>query len=346
MSEDQSVQLKDLESLNRWLLEHNFSDVENQSRRRPPVFKPFLWKWQHLYEGITKTSELVPMETAERRRFGLANPGLDGDVSKTMYAGLQCVMPGEVARAHRHTPAAIRFVVKGAPGVVTVVNGEPFPMLEGDLITTPYWTWHDHRNESNQPAIWIDGLDVRLAILSRTLGEESPSREQPIERPVGYSARTLSHARPAWVESEQQPPPFRYSWEDTYATLMALKARETEGDPYDGILLNYRHPLTGGPTLPTLACGIQLLTGRQQTLSHRHMSSTVYHAFRGTGVTVVDGERLEWSQGDMFVVPAWSWHQHENRADQDAILFSMSDQPAWAALGVYQEEGSTSEDGN
>lgn len=338
--------ISNMDDLNKWLIEHHFTDVEGRSAIRPPDFKPFLWKWDDMYHGITKTAELVPMEAAERRRFGLANPGLGGAVNKTMSAGLQCVLPGEVARAHRHTLAAIRFVVKGTQGAVTVVNGEPFPMLEGDLITTPHWSWHDHRNESGEPAIWLDGLDARVAGLSKTLFEEFASPKQPIERPVGYSARTLSHASPAWLQAGQQPPAFRYPWEETYATLVALKARETEGDPYDGILLSYRHPLTGGPTLPTIACGMQLLTGRQRTQSHRHMSATVYQAFRGSGVTVIEGQSMEWSQGDIFVVPPWTWHSHENRLGQDAILFSMSDQPAWVALGIYREEGRATGNGD
>ena len=35
-------------------------------------------------------------------------------------------------------------------------------MEEGDLILTPNWTWHDHINESEEPIIWLDGLDVPL----------------------------------------------------------------------------------------------------------------------------------------------------------------------------------------
>jgi gentisate 1,2-dioxygenase len=74
-------------------------------------------------------------------------------------------------------------------------------------------------------------------------------------------------------------------------------------------------------------------------MAHRHLSSTIYHVVRGTGVTTVDGQRLEWEKGDIFVVPPWSWHHHENRAGEDAILFTMDDAPALAALGFYREEG-------
>jgi gentisate 1,2-dioxygenase len=76
----------------------------------------------------------------------------------------------------------------------------------------------------------------------------------------------------------------------------------------------------------------------QKTKSHRHNSNVIYQVFRGSGATLVDKQMLEWNQGDIFVVPAWHWHSHENRADGDAILFSMTDAPTFTALGLYREE--------
>ena len=114
--------------------------------------------------------------------------------------------------------------------------------------------------------------------------------------------------------------------------------KESEGDPFDGVRLEYVNPFNGGPTLPTYSCEVQLLRPEEKTRSHRHTSTTVYHAIRGEGVTVVGEERLQWSQGDIFVVPPWYWHSHENRLDQDVILFSINDWPTMKALGLYREE--------
>ena len=63
------------------------------------------------------------------------------------------------------------------------------------------------------------------------------------------------------------------------------------------------------------------------------------HVFRGEGRTDVGGERLEWTQGDIFCVPPWAWHLHENPAGEDAILYSVDDWPAMAKLGFYRMEG-------
>jgi len=73
-----------------------------------------------------------------------------------------------------------------------------------------------------------------------------------------------------------------------------MTLKEGGGDPFDGIRLQYVNPFNGGPTLPTFSCEIQLLRPNEKTLSHRHTSTTVYHAFRGRGTTVVNEERLEW----------------------------------------------------
>jgi len=75
------------------------------------------------------------------------------------------------------------------------------------------------------------------------------------------------------------------------------------------------------------------------TKTHRHNCSTIYHAFRGNGMTIINGQKFEWEQGHCLVVPLWSWHSHQNRVkDREAILFSMSDLPLMEALKLYREE--------
>ena len=103
--------------------------------------------------------------------------------------------------------------------------------------------------------------------------------------------------------------------------------------------MDYIDPLTGGPTFPTLLCRIQMFRPGEPTQSHRHRSTSIYHVFRGSGTTQIDGETLEWQQGDSFVVPLWSWHSHANASSKDeAILFSLHDEPILRAFGLYLEE--------
>jgi gentisate 1,2-dioxygenase len=301
-------------------------------------FKPFLWKWADIHAALVKSTEVVPMHETGRRTIQMRNPSLGGRMSNSIHMSVQCVMPGEVAEAHRHTAAAIRFVVQGVEGAHTVVEGEPVPMRTGDLITTPSWTWHDHYNDGAEPVIWLDVLDVRLASIGQMIQEDFPEAQQPRTRDVGFSGRTLGHVKASWLKSEHPTPPYRYPWTETEAAITALRAQELDPDPYDGYQVTFTHPVNGGPTLPTFACEMESLPARAGTRDHRHISTTIYHVFRGSGATVVNGQRFEWSQGDILVVPPWSWHHHE-AADGDALLFSVDDWPALQALGLYREEG-------
>src|SRR5215475_7153690 len=122
---------------------------------------PHLWHWRDLRPQAIRAAELVGTAQAERRVLRLSNPELPGIASNTLVANIQIVMPGEIARAHRHSGAALRFIIEGRGGY-TVVNGERVPMYPGDLVLTPNWTWHDHANDTDAPMIWLDGLDTPL----------------------------------------------------------------------------------------------------------------------------------------------------------------------------------------
>lgn len=330
-----------LEELDAYLTEkHLVGFWAARGERSREEVTPHLWKWDEIYPALLGAAQLVPMEMVAMRTLQPRNPGLVGRMSNTLHFSVQILMPGERTRAHRNLVSETRFVLQAPKGAVYIVDGEAHDMHPGDLITTPNWSWHDHYNGGDEPAIWLDGMDTRLVMaLGKPLNEPFPTEHQPVERSAGYSERTLGYVRPAWVQHEGVvPPPFHYRWAETEKTFEVLKASEAEGSPFDGLHLTYRNPVTGGPTLPTYSCEISLLRGRFQGRLHRHNSTTVYHAFRGSGVTVVDGERLEWSKGDIWVVPPWTWHCHENALEEEALLYSITDQPALQALGLYREE--------
>ena len=75
---------------------------------------------------VRRGAEVAPLSReAERRVLGFINPGLPDrfGATHTLWAGFQYVLPGEVAPAHRHSPAAIRFVIEGR-GAFTTVDGD------------------------------------------------------------------------------------------------------------------------------------------------------------------------------------------------------------------------------
>lgn len=336
-------EVKDIAGLKLWLAENNIrgGHLGERSGGADAAPKPYLWKWAVVEAGITKMTEIVSLHDAIRRNIGLLNPR-NGRGVTSIGLGLQCVLPGEQAPSHRHSAAAFRFVVKGTSNAFNLGDGEPMPFEEWDLITNPHLTFHGHVNNSDQPVMWLDALDGRFARLGREFREDYPgSGQEPVlMQRLGYSNKTLGLVRPSWIKGDQQPPPFRYPWSETQAALTALQQDRAGPNAHDGYHLTYLNPLTGGPTLPTLAAEIQLLPPRFNGPAHRHNSTAAYHALRGQGVAIIDGERFEWSKGDFFVVPSWAEHRHQNPFADDSILFSITDWPAMRALGVYETQES------
>jgi gentisate 1,2-dioxygenase len=304
---------------------------------------PYVWHWRDLRPQAMRAAELIGTEQAERRVLRLTNPELPGvSASNTMVANIQIVMPGEIARAHRHSPSALRFIIEGKGGY-TVVNGDRIPMYPGDLVLTPNWAWHDHANDTDAPMIWLDGLDTPLVrMLEAGFYEEYDEHSQPFGKGADPSVTKYGTGglTPAWepAPGARYSPMWHYPWTQARAALEQL-ATEHTGSPFDGVILEYTNPLTGGPAMPTIACYVQMLRPGQHTEAHRHVCCSNYHVIEGTGYSLVGGERLHWEDKDVFTVPTWTLHEHVNTSDRPAFLFSFTDAPVMKALDLYREEG-------
>ena len=302
---------------------------------------PYLWSWAELQPRVLRSGELVSAAEAERRVIMLLNPGLEGQIAttQTLFAGIQLILPGEVARTHRHTPAALRFIIEGE-GAYTTVDGEKTVMRPGDFVLTPNWTWHDHGNESAGPVMWLDGLDIPLvSYLNAVFFELYETEQQPVTKPVDDSIhRYAGSLLPTW-ERRITPysPLLNYTWDKTREALAGAAAGDA-GSPFDGVMLEYTNPYTGGPALPTMGCQIQLIRAGQRTQAHRHTPSVIYHVAEGSGATIVNGQRFNWTKGDTFVLPTWAWHEHLSVDAADAVLFSFTDAPVLAPLGLIREQ--------
>ncbi len=324
----------------------SWSGGEHDAASAIPRYPPHLWRWADVHEALVRigpTLARIPTlaeKMAGYKHFGLDHPGLPRGVSPTINMGAQVLMPGEHGEARRHLQAEFRFILQGGAGAFAVVEGERFPMEDGDLLTTPAWCWYDWANEGDEPVFWLNIGDITLTRLAYRFREVHPERRQTVDKPTGYWERALGQARPSWITHELPTPPFRYAWADTMRGLEALKTSGDAPDPCDGHRLTFPHPLNGGATSPTLAFEAHLLPPGFTTEPHRHLSTTRYHVVRGAGATTVDGEQLQWTEKDSFIVPPWSWHQHANRTREDAILLCVTDRPAMQGFGFYREERS------
>ncbi|WP_251863005.1 gentisate 1,2-dioxygenase [Achromobacter sp. Marseille-Q4962] len=308
-----------------------------------PRCVPFLWKYDELRADVMASGRLISAEEAVRRVLVLENPGLPGQASitQTLYAGLQLILPGEVAPSHRHTQSALRFIVEGR-GAYTAVNGERTTMHPGDFIITPSWTWHDHGNaeaaDGGEPVVWLDGLDIPLVrALDAGFAENYPTATQPVTRPEGDSMARYGHnMAPVRHDAPRAgaSPIFNYPYARTREALDQLY-RHGELDPWDGVKLRYVNPATGGYPMPTMATFMQLLPAGFRGRTYRGTDSTVYSVVEGRGTVRIGDREFAFGPRDIFVAP--SWMPVQLAALADAVLFSYSDRPVQAALGLWRE---------
>lgn len=316
-------------------------EIASQMTPHPkPKATAHQWKWSLLKELVKQSASAVPVGD-ERRAMQLFNPGLGGQwaTTSTLIAAVQVLLPGEVARAHRHSPAAIRFIIEGS-GAYTAVEGEKVVMRPGDFVLTPSWTWHDHGNETQETVVWMDGLDVPLTqSLNAMFFEMHTDLKASHHKPVNGSQALYGHGKltPTWTsERPKFSPLMLYSWEQTSAALDGLRSHE--GSAWDGISLEYTHAQTGGPVLPTMSCRVQMIRKGEKLKAKRVTGSSVFLVKQGRGRSVIEGRTFDWEKGDILVLPSWAQHDYANTGAEDAILFSISDRPVLEALGLYREE--------
>ena len=333
----------ELNAFNDQLVKHNLTPTwayyqELVSMEPMPSYKAYLWKAELLEYVVGRAAELVDLERGgERRSFEVVNPDLRHlhGTTHTIGAALQLVKPGEIAPSHRHLASAIRFPVKGK--AYTAVNGEKLYMEERDLILTPTWTWHEHGNENDEPVVWIDALDYPFnKLMQLSFFESYPGGMHPNARSSDHTTNWTGLTRPAWKTYHEDIPLATYKWADTLDQIN--RWRGDDGSPHDGIVLEYANPFHDGPVLPTMSCYAQLLRPGEHTTAHRHTSSTVYYVLEGCGHSVMDGVRFDWAEGDFFMIPPWTWHEHANTADTDAMFFAIGDKPIVDAFRMYREE--------
>jgi gentisate 1,2-dioxygenase len=301
--------------------------------------QPAIWHYREVRPYLMQAGGLISAEEATRRVLILENPGLKGQTSIThsLFAGLQLILPGEVAPAHRHTQSALRFIIEGK-GAYTAVDGERTTMLPGDFVITPSWTWHDHGNETDEPMVWLDGLDIPIVrLLDASFAEPGATDVQTVTRPEGdNAARFANNLVPVdWKPTAKTSPVFNYPYARSRESLEVL-SRNEDPDPCHGHKLRYVNPANGDFAMPTIGAFIQLLPKGFATRPYRSTDGTVFVAVEGAGETRIGDKVLQWQPHDIFVAPSWTMVSHH--AAEEAVLFSYSDRPVQEKLGLFREQ--------
>ncbi len=298
-----------------------------------------LWRYSEIRPALMEAGEIISAKEAVRRVLILENPGMSGQsqITTSLYAGLQLVLPGEVAPCHRHSQSALRFVLEG-DGAHTAVNGERTYMSRGDFVITPSMAWHDHGNLSDQPMVWLDGLDIPIVqFFDASFVEDLDTDEQKITHPPETSqilyGQGLLPIEKTFTGSNS--PVFNYTFKSARAVLEKMKESQ-KCDPHHGYKMHYANPLDGGYAMPTIATFLQMLPRGFTGKPYRSTDATVFVCVEGSGTTRIGEHLFSWQPNDVFVAPSWQHVLHQ--ADSDSIIFSYSDRAIQEKLGFWREQ--------
>jgi gentisate 1,2-dioxygenase len=300
---------------------------------------PAMWRFNDVRKMVLEAGTLITAKEAERRVLVFENPALRGKsrITQSLYAGLQLILPGEIAPAHRHTASAIRLVLDGE-GAYTAVEGERTVMRRGDFVITPNWAPHDHGNPSKQPMIWLDVLDVPTvnffdAAFSEHLDREVQSNtKEDGDSYARYGSGVLPDGAPKGMI---RSPIINYPYARVRPVIERM-AKSDDVDPHHGARVRYANPMNGGWATPTMGAQLALLPKGFKGKDYRSTDGTIFVCVDGEGSTKVEGETFNWTPGDVFVVPSWKHYAHASKGE--CVLFSISDRPAQEKLGIWREQ--------
>ena len=275
-------------------------------------FKPIQWRYSECEPALDAAGRLINTELAERRNLVMRNPvpGNDIATTRTLVCAYQMILPGEKARTHRHAPHAFR-VILDAEGAYSTVDGEKTLMETGDIVLTPGWSWHGHGHDGDQPAYWFDGLDVPLNHLLEPMFFE--------DHPDGFVE----------VDVLTEESPYRFTWDSTQKALETAIADE---DGYFGPRI-----LLDAPSMPTMNLYVHRWESGFKTRKQRSASNNVYLVMQGSGTSTIGDDVFHWHRGDTIAAPCWNWIEHQ--AEEDSIMFCMTDEPLMRFAKFYRFEG-------
>ena len=283
----------------------------------PRAEAPRHWKWAEIEPLLRQAVEETDVETAERRVLTLVAPEFGQDQTgdrvtsvTNLSANFQILMPGETAPPHRHSMAALRFIVQGE-GATTTVDDQVCAMAPGDMILTPAWRWHEHIHpgDGDEPVIWLDLLDGPLIKQLDIVAFERPGD--------GF-------APPSSADVVEFP------WGDAIAALDAAPP-DTDG------IRRHRYERPGGlPALDLVDCSLWRLPAGIDIRHDASLCNSVCLAVRGRGESRVGAAQFLWETNDVFSVP------HGNpvtyRAlEEDTVLFVGSDREIIKRLGHLRD---------
>jgi gentisate 1,2-dioxygenase len=142
-----------------------------------------------------------------------------------------------------------------------------------------------------------------------------------------YKAFQDNHLNPLWTQTgdlmPEHPKPKAVAHVWKWRELLPLAKKSGELVPVgrggERRAIGLANPGLGGAAYvsPTLWAAIQYLCPRETAPEHRHSQNAFRFVVEGEGVwTVVNGDPVRMSRGDLLLTPGWNFHGHHNDTDQ------------------------------
>ena len=270
----------------------------------------------------------VPIDDIERRALIMVESGVrrrDRRRPATCIAAFTVLDPGDRARPHRHTFAAIRFATR-ADGAATIVNGRRCEMQRGrpdphaaDVLARPYQRErppHHLVRRRQHAADPRSSTPISSSPAIRKANEfwQVDEGDEKLWAEAGPGRRRRARTRPT------HSPKYRYSGAATRRLLGGAAA-----GPDGARTVRYTNPATGGAVMPALDCYAVRLPRAQPTRPKRtHLQHDLP---RGVRRGPLDHRRADASNGRSTTcssIPHWTFASHTAK-DGDADLFIVSD---------------------
>lgn len=307
----------------------------NAHKAPPAPLDSHIWRWAETRPLVDLAFQETSPASVQRRVLQMLSPHssslADEFTCGNVLAALQCLLPGETARPHRHTMNALRFLLEGS-GAVTLVDGKECPMAFGDLILTPGMCWHEHRHDGKDPVVWLDVLDVPLhQSLGTVVFQPGPIGEKPVT--MSDAAFAVPNIVPCAISGRRDHSPvFRYPYADAVRALAHAPL-----SPDGARRVRYINPLNGDGAMALLETTMMQLDSGGQTLPARTNANLVCTVVEGHGETRAGDQAFSWGPRDTFTVPQHNWFSH-HASEAGARLFVVSDTDVMRRLGVLSEE--------
>jgi gentisate 1,2-dioxygenase len=333
--------------------------IDRVGWENPPFSAPAaaVWRKAEIEREIERLLNTAPGAGTRSIRLAHAASGPEQGNSYGIGVSISVLGAGEASAAHRHTASVVNYVREGFGH--SVIGGHRINWGPGDIFNTPGWIDHQHFAASDSPPV------VRFSFSDRPLHEklglmmykdaETPLLQEasnpglaklPPPPPIPPTGELLDDSGAQLLTYKHLLQPEK-AWNDPVVWRFAeikphLDELDNDDPRFNGrrVVMLY-HPGTGVAqgTTSTLTAFVGIIVPGEVHIPHRHTSSAINYYLKGSGYSIVGGQRLEWEAGDVALAPGWAVHGHANDGDETVWGITIHDAPLLYHMGslLWQE---------